>query len=30
MIRDKKIKLLMMDGCTKSEAEKFLKNGCDI
>ena len=30
MIRDKKIKLLMMDGCTKSEAEKFLKKGSVI
>nr|DAT70765.1 MAG TPA: hypothetical protein [Caudoviricetes sp.] len=30
MIREKKIELLMMDGCTKSEAEKFLKKGSVI
>ena len=30
MTREMKINILIKDGCTKSEAEKFLKNGTTI
>lgn len=30
MTKERKIELLMMDRCTKSEAEKHLKNGSTI
>lgn len=30
MTRERKIELLMLDRCTKSEAEKHLKNGSTI
>lgn len=31
MTKERKIEILMMDGCTKAEAEKFLKNNrCTI
>ena len=30
MTREMEIEILMEDGCTKSEAEKFLKNGTTI
>ncbi|WP_270467104.1 hypothetical protein [Butyribacter intestini] len=30
MIREREIELLMLDRCTKSEAEKHLKNGSTI
>lgn len=30
MTREKEIEILMMDRCTKTEAEKYLKNGTEI
>lgn len=30
MTREKEIEILLMDGCTKSEAEKHLNKGCTV
>lgn len=30
MTREREIELLMLDRCTKSEAEKYLKNGSTV